>query len=72
MAISMLSRTITFITEYEPNIRSAQNLVKLLIPVRSKDIRSIIPKLAQKSDCDVSNKLEALIFERKEIIQFLC
>lgn len=45
------------ITEYEPNMRSAQNLVKLLIPVRSKDMRSTIPKLAQNNDCDVSNRL---------------
>lgn len=57
MAINMLSSTITLITEYEPNISSAQNLVKLLIPVNSNDIRSIKPKLAQKRDCDVSNKL---------------
>lgn len=39
-------------------MRSAQNRVKLLMPVRSNDIRSTMPKLAQKSDCDVSNKLE--------------
>lgn len=46
------------ITEYDPNIRSAQNLVKLFIPVNSKDIKSINPKLAQKRDWDVSNKLK--------------
>lgn len=58
MAISILRRTIIFITEYDPNINSAQNRVKLLIPVSSNDIKSISPKLAQKSDCDVSNKLK--------------
>lgn len=57
MAINMLSKTITFITEYEPNINSAQNLVKLLIPVSSKVIKSTSPKLAQNSDWEVSNKL---------------
>lgn len=46
------------ITEYEPNMRRAQNRVKLLIPVRSNDMRSTIPKLAQNNDCDVSNKLK--------------
>lgn len=46
------------ITEYDPNIRSAQNLVKLFMPVNSKDIKSINPKLAQKRDWDVSNKLK--------------
>ena len=57
MAMSMFSSTMILITEYEPNIRSAQNLVKLFIPVRSNDIKSTIPKLAQKSDCDVSKRL---------------
>lgn len=59
MAMSMFSRTITFITEYEPNINRAQKRVKLLIPVRSNDIRSTMPKLAQKRDWEVSKRLEA-------------
>lgn len=45
-------------TEYDPNISRAQNLVKLFIPVRSKDIKSTIPKLAQNSDCEVSKRLQ--------------
>lgn len=57
MAINMLRRTIMLIMEYEPNISKPQNLVKLLIPVSSKDCRSTRPKLAQKRDCEVSNKL---------------
>lgn len=50
MAISIFRRTIILITEYDPNISKAQNLVKLLMPVNSKDIKSIKPKLAQKRD----------------------
>lgn len=47
----------TFITEYEPNNKSAQKRVNALIPVKSNDTKSTIPKLAQNNDCDVSNKL---------------
>lgn len=50
------------ITEYDPNSKRAQNLVKLLIPARSNDIRSTRPNDAQNKDCDVSNRL------RNEII----
>lgn len=50
MAISIFSKTIIFMTLYDPNIKSVQNLVKLLIPVRSNAIRSISPKLAQNND----------------------
>lgn len=49
------------ITEYEwiQNINNAQNLVKFFMPLNSKDIiKSFNPKLAQKRDCDVSNKLK--------------
>lgn len=60
MAISILSKTMTFITEYEPNMSSAQNLVNPLIPDSSKVIISTRPKLAQKSDCEVSNKLKKI------------
>jgi hypothetical protein len=58
IAISILRSTITFITEYEPNISSAQKRVKLLTPVNSKAIKSTMPKLAQNKDWDVSNKLK--------------
>jgi hypothetical protein len=47
MAMSILSSTMMLITEYEPNIRSAQNRVNDLIPVKSKDTKSTRPKLAQ-------------------------
>lgn len=57
MAMSMFSKTIMLITEYDPNSKRPQNLVKLLIPVRSNAIKSTRPKPAQKSDCDVSNML---------------
>lgn len=46
------------ITEYDPNINNAQKRVKLFIPVRSNAVKSTSPKLAQKSDCEVSNKLK--------------
>lgn len=45
-------------TEYDPKVSSAQNRVKLLMPVSSKVVRSTRPKDAQKSDWEVSNKLE--------------
>lgn len=56
--MSIFRRTITLITEYDPNINKAQNRVKLFIPVNSKVIKSTKPKLAQNNDCDVSNKLK--------------
>lgn len=77
MAMSMLSSTIMLMTEYEPNMSSAQKRVKPLIPVRSKVIKSTNPKLAQNRDCDVSNRLkvEAVVCETKlyitETIEFL-
>lgn len=58
IAISRFSKTITLMTEYEPNINSPQNLVYVLMPVSSKLPRSTIPKLAQNRDCDDSNTLE--------------
>lgn len=58
MAMSMFNKTITLITEYEPNNKSAQKRVNAFMPVKSNDTRSTIPKLAQNNDCDVSNKLE--------------
>lgn len=57
MAINMFSKTIIFITLYEPNISIAQNRVKLLMPCSSKAIKSTNPNEAQNSDWDVSNKL---------------
>lgn len=51
------SRTIMLITEYDPNINIAQNLVKLPTPVSSKASNSTRPKEAQKRDWEVSNKL---------------
>lgn len=45
-------------TLYEPNINIAQKRVKLLIPCSSNAIKSTKPNDAQKSDCDVSNKLQ--------------
>lgn len=50
MAISIFNKTITFITEYDPNIRRAQNLVNPLMPASSNDTKSTKPKLAQNSD----------------------
>lgn len=64
MAISMFSSTIMLMTEYEPNMSRAQKRVKLLIPVRSNDMRSTIPKLAQNNDCEVSNRLGKIFFVR--------
>lgn len=58
MAMSMLSNTMILMTEYEPNMSKAQNRVKPLIPVKSNTLKSTNPKLAQKSDWDVSNKLK--------------
>lgn len=57
MAMRRLSRTITFITEYDPYINMAQKRVKLPTPVSSKASNSTRPNDAQKSDCDVSNRL---------------
>lgn len=58
MAMSMLSRTIMLITLYDPNMSNAQNRVKLLIPCRSKAIKSTNPNEAQNSDWDVSKRLQ--------------
>lgn len=55
--MSMFSKTIMLITEYDPNSSKPQNLVKLLIPVRSNAVKSTRPKPAQNRDCDVSNML---------------
>lgn len=48
--MSMFRSTIILITEYDPKVNKAQNLVKLLIPVSSKVVRSTRPNDAQKSD----------------------
>lgn len=58
MAIKRFSKTITFITLYDPNISNPQNLVYDLIPLNSKFSRPIMPKLAQNKDCVDSNKLK--------------
>lgn len=60
IAISMFSKTIMLITEYDPNNSRPQNRVKLLIPVRSNAVKSTRPKPAQKSDWDVSNILRKM------------
>lgn len=52
-------------TEYEPNINKAQNLVNSLVPVNSKETKSIKPKLAQNNDCEVSNKLKQKVLLEK-------
>ncbi len=57
MAISRLMRTTILITEYEPNISRPQKRVKPLIPTSSKLSKSMRPKAAQNSVCDVSNRL---------------
>lgn len=57
MAMRRLSSTITLITEYDPYINMAQKRVKLPTPVSSKASSSTRPNEAQKSDCEVSNKL---------------
>lgn len=58
MAISRLSSTITLITQYDPNIRRPQKRVYDLIPSSSKFSMPTMPKLAQNSDCDDSNRLK--------------
>lgn len=61
-----------FMTEYEPNMRRAQKRVKLFIPVRSNAIKSTRPKDAQKSDCDVSKRLnKILVFYFKQLFFLL-
>lgn len=50
IAMRRFSRTIMLITEYDPNINIAQNLVKLPTPVSSKASNSTRPKEAQKRD----------------------
>ena len=57
MAMRRLSRTITLMTENEPNMRSPKNRVNSLIPVNSKLSRSISPKIAQNNVCTVSHRL---------------
>lgn len=64
MAIRRLRSTITLITEYEPNINIAQNLVKPPSPASSKASNSTSPNEAQNKDWEVSNKL---VVEGKEI-----
>jgi hypothetical protein len=62
MAISILSSTMMLITEYEPNMSSAQNRVNDFMPASSNETKSTRPKLAQKRDCEVSNMLQKYIF----------
>ena len=57
MAMSRFNKTITLITLYEPNMSKPQNRVYDLIPSNSKFSNPTIPKLAQNSDCDDSNRL---------------
>lgn len=68
MAISMFSNTMMLITEYDPNVSKAQNLVKLFIPVSSNVVKSTSPKDAQNNDCEVSNKLKQEEFKVDDII----
>lgn len=56
--MSKFNRTITLITEYEPNINNPQNRVYDLIPANSKLSKPTIPKLAQNNDCDASKTLK--------------
>lgn len=58
MAINIFNNTITLITEYDPYISKAQNLVNPFMPESSNVTRSTRPKLAQNRDCEVSNKLK--------------
>lgn len=60
MAINMFKRTIMLIMLYEPNMSKPQKRVKPLMPVKSNDSKSTRPNEAQKSDCDVSNRLELI------------
>lgn len=55
--MSRLRSTITFMTEYVPNISMPQKRVKILMPSNSNDSKSIKPNAAQNSVCIVSNKL---------------
>jgi hypothetical protein len=67
MAIRRFSKTITLITEYEPNIKSPQKRVYVLIPRSSKFSSPTIPKEAQKRDCDDSNKLKMNEVKKKKV-----
>lgn len=72
MAMSRFNKTITLITLYEPNIRRPQNRVYDLMPSNSKVSSPTIPKLAQNSDCDDSNRLQnnAIFFYHTQIYSF--
>lgn len=56
--MSRFNNTITLMTLYEPNISKPQKRVYDLMPVSSKSDRPTMPKLAQKSDCDDSKRLQ--------------
>lgn len=58
IAISRFNKTITLITLYEPNMRRPQNRVYDFMPSSSNVSRPTMPKLAQNSDCDDSNRLQ--------------
>ena len=60
MAMSKLSSTMMLMTEKEPNMSKPQNRVNSLMPLNSKLSRSIRPKMAQKSVCEVSHKLQKM------------
>lgn len=66
MAISRFNKTITLITQYDPNISKPQKRVYDLMPANSKFSNPTIPKLAQNSDCDDSNKLETKNYENSK------
>lgn len=65
IAMSKLSSTTIFMTEYVPNISIPQKRVKILMPSNSKLSRSTRPKTAQKSVCVVSNKLHLYEYKKK-------
>lgn len=67
MAISRFSRTITLITQYEPNIKRPQKRVYVLMPSSSKFSNPTMPNDAQKSDCDDSNKLKTNRKKEKKV-----
>jgi hypothetical protein len=50
MAMRRFSKTITLMTEYEPNMRRPQNRVYDLMPMSSKSSNPTIPNEAQKRD----------------------
>lgn len=57
IAISMFSKTIMFITEYDPKTNKPQNLVNPLMPASSKLTKSTRPNPAQNRVWDVSKRL---------------